>query len=110
MTRKELEFIISEVRDAGKINSFFMRCRDACGIRQVRGKCEELDAAFDSLEYVGSIGDNMPIEYIAFYSDDHVNIYVEKESYDYVNGYSFESHQHINMPYIWDGKFKDLRK
>lgn len=109
MTREELNMHIAEVREAGKINSFFMRCKTSCGFSQTRGKGEELEAELDNIEMLrGDMGDNLPIEAIAFYSDDHINIYVEKDDYDYVNDYSWESHMHINIPYIWNGGFLTL--
>ena len=110
MTREELNTHIADVRDAGEINSFFMRCKTSCGFSQVRGDSGSLNAELDKIEMLkGEMGDNLPIEVIAFFSDDHINIYVEKDNYDYVNDYSWESHQHINIPYIWNGNFLVLK-
>ena len=110
MTREDLNYQISTVTEACKVDTFYVRYRNACGFTNAWGKFEDINEALDKIELVGGIGDNLPIEMIAFYSKGHANIYVEKEDYDYMDGYSFESHQHINLPYMWGGKFFDFNE
>lgn len=110
MTREDLNYQISTVTDACKVDTFYVRYRNACGFTNAWGRFEDIEAELNKIELVGDIGDNLPIEMIALYSDGHANIYVEKEDYDYMDGYSFESHQHINLPYMWGGKFIEFGK
>lgn len=111
MTKDELKRIIDDVMDEVNVHSFYIRTYEniisAEITTQQAGSINNFWNWFD--QNVKVIDGNLNITELYLYSDVNINAYIQRPDWNPIDYDSWDSHVHLNIPYIAGGKFVELK-
>lgn len=111
MTREDLEKIVKEVTDEVNVHSFYGRTYENVISAEFWGqKADSFDNFWKWVdEEVKVVDGNLNITEVYFYSDVNINAYIQLPDWNPIDWDSWDSHIHVNIPYIANGKFTELK-
>ena len=108
MTYDDLKYEIGQLPE---ILAYYIRYNETDNITtNVHGKYPgEFDKHIEHIREIAKNKEDLPICMIVFYHDMNANAYVRNGLWNGIDHESFDSHCHINIPYIGsDGKFYEF--